>query len=65
MQSGLRADSRELDAGLEHTNHEMVTCAGVEDLTNWATQAPPRLQDFFWEIMGIEEGTCWDEFWVL
>ena len=38
--SGLHADSREPDAGLELTNHEIMTWTEVGRLTDWTTQAP-------------------------
>ena len=38
--SRLRAISPEPDAGLELTDHEIVTWAEVGRLTDWATQAP-------------------------
>ena len=41
--SGLSAVSTEPDAGLEPTNHEIMTWAEVRRLTNWATQAPLSL----------------------
>ena len=40
--SGLCADSREPDAGLELTNCEMVTWAEVGGLTDWAFQVPQQ-----------------------
>ena len=39
--SRLRAVSTELNAGLEPTNCEIMTCAEVGPLTDKATQAPP------------------------
>ena len=41
------AVSTEPDAGLEPTNHEMVTWAKVGRLTHWATQAPLFFFIFF------------------
>ena len=38
--SRLWAVSTEPDAGLELTDHEIVTWAEVRRLTDWATQAP-------------------------
>ena len=38
--STLRAVSTERDAGLELTNHEIMTWAEVGRPTNWATQVP-------------------------
>ena len=38
--SGLCADSREPDAGLELMNHKIMTWAKVGCLTNWATYVP-------------------------
>ena len=40
--SRLWAISPEPDAGLEFTDHEIVTWAEVGRLTDWATQAPPE-----------------------
>ena len=40
IQSGLCADSRESDAGLELTSHEIMTWAEIQRLTNLATQGP-------------------------
>ena len=42
--SRLWAVSTEPDAGLELTNHEIMTWAKIGRSTNWATQVP---QDFF------------------
>ena len=41
--SRLWAVSTEPDAGLEPTNHEIMTWAEVGCLTDWATQAPQHL----------------------
>ena len=41
--SGLRAISTEPDVGLEPTNREIMTWAEVGRLTDWATQAPLKL----------------------
>ena len=38
--SRLQAVSTEPDAGLEHTNREIMTWAEVGHLTDWATQGP-------------------------
>ena len=43
--SRLWAVNTEPDAGLELTNHEIMTWAEVRPLTDWATQAP--LDDFY------------------
>ena len=40
IQSGICTDSRELQVGLELTNHKIITWAEVDQLTNWATQVP-------------------------
>ena len=39
--SRLRAVSTEPDAGLELTDHKIMTWAEVGHLTDWATQVPP------------------------
>ena len=39
----LRADSTELDDGLELMNHEIMTWAKIGHLTDWATQVPPKI----------------------
>ena len=39
--SRLWAFSTEPDAGLELTDHEIMSWAELERLTDWATQAPP------------------------
>ena len=44
--SRLWAVSTEPDAGLEPTNHEIMTWAEVGRLTDWATQAPPKVAFF-------------------
>ena len=46
------AVSTEPDAGLELTNHEIMTWAEVGCLINWATQAPPKL--VFKDIREVE-----------
>ena len=46
IRGGLCTDSREPDAGLELTNHEMATWAKVRRLTDWATQVPQAIFDF-------------------
>ena len=59
--SRLWAISPEPDAGLELTDHEIVTWAEVGRLTDWATQAPLNqlifnlcwngpFSDYFWDI---------------
>ena len=40
IQSGLCTDSKKPDAGLELSNHDIMTWAEVRHLTEWATQAP-------------------------
>ena len=40
IQSGLHAESRELNVGFERTNVEIMTWAEVGCLTNWTIQAP-------------------------
>ena len=44
--SSLWAVSTEPDAGLELTNHEIMTWAEVSHSTDWATQAPLRIAAF-------------------
>ena len=46
IQNGLCVDSRQLDAGLELMNCEIMTWAEVGSLTNWATQAPHQVGSF-------------------
>ena len=41
--SRLRAVSTEPDTGLELVNHKIMTWAEVGHLTDWATQAPLKL----------------------
>ena len=38
--SRLWAINTEPEAGLELTNHKIMSCAEVSHLTDWATQAP-------------------------
>ena len=40
IRSGLQADSREPNAGLELRKHKIMTWAKVRRLTSWATRAP-------------------------
>ena len=44
--SKLWAVSTELDVGLKLTNREIMTCAEVGRLTDWATQAPLACSSF-------------------
>ena len=44
--SRLRAVSTEPDAGLEPTNHEIMTWAEVGCSTDWATQAPQYINSY-------------------
>ena len=50
--SRLWAVSTQPDAGLELTNHEIVTWAEVGHLTDWATQAPQH-----WDFCNLCEQT--------
>ena len=59
--SRLGAVSTQPDAGLEFTNHEIVTWAEVRRLTDWATQAPPLFFFFlifiyFWQRQIMSQG---------
>ena len=45
--SGLWAVSTELDAGLELTDHEIMTQVEVRHLTDWATQVPQKQINIF------------------
>ena len=54
--SRLWAVSTEPDAGLELTDREIMTPAEVGSLTDWATQAPPRisaLNERWWNAMWL------------
>ena len=41
--SGFWAIGTEPDTGLEPMNHEVMTWAEVQRLTDWVTQAPPHM----------------------
>ena len=48
--SRLWAVSTEPDAGLEHTNYEIITQTEVRCLTDWATQVPPPFGGIFFTL---------------
>ena len=55
---GSELSAQRPDVGLELTNHEIMTCAEVGHLTDWATQMPPQNTLYYGqkEAMGIQPG---------